>query len=135
MHDGRLECVSCQVTFASNYAYTRHVAKVHTEVIDAVFLRDGLEIPENSSPEKPKNYCDGCRETFASKEQKRLHTCYSLLDKEEKDIAESRKREFVEKAGIPELEDEIYKAMEKMHNSEEQNTEAKINIFSRKFTF
>ena len=129
MHDGKLQCASCQITSVNKYHYTRHVGKVHADFMDEVFIKDGLTIQEVTSPRKPKVgvFCDGCRETFASKEQKSLHTCYSLMDKSSKAIAsvrlaDSRKRSLDESANdapVEDDEDEIFKAMDRLHNDQE----------------
>ena len=140
LSDGKLNCPLCPSTFVGKYHYARHCGNVHG-IIYRLFRRDGLQIEEEPNPlisleqQMSGIVCDGCKETFASKETIKLHTCHSLLDKIDKIVSNERVSKVSYNEESPAIEkkrkllvsenidDEIEREMDRIHNDTDESEE------------
>ena len=126
--EGRLHCPICYSDYANKYAMARHIGRVHG-VMDRLFKEKGLVIEEEPNPlhsvQQQRSggiICDGCRMEFASKENLRLHTCHSLLDKMDRTVSNERsaKVESTSNAKKRALDDDkLFAEMDRIHGEEE----------------
>ena len=126
--EGRFHCPICYFDYANKYSVARHVGRVHG-VMDRLFKEKGLVIEEEPNPlhsvQQQRSagiLCDGCKMEFASKENLRLHTCHSLLDKMDRTVSNERSAKVESASNTKKRareDDELFAEMDRIHGEQQ----------------